>query len=66
MFQVLYEIIKTFTCHIIFKNKPKKKVFRKGYNDHGSLGSEFSTTFKATSSGLVYQRTDREKRERKK
>lgn len=46
MFQVLYEIIKTFTCHIIFKNKPKKKVFRKGYNDHGSLGSEFSTTLK--------------------
>lgn len=50
LFEVLIAVIQSFHVSFIFKNKPKKKVYRKGYNDHGSLGSEFSKTLKQQSS----------------
>lgn len=50
LFEVLIALIKSFHVVFIFKDHPKRKAFRKGYNDHGSLGSEFSKTLKQQSS----------------
>lgn len=61
IYEVLYSIIKTTRVIFIYKNKPKKKVFRKGYNDHGSLGSEFSKTLKQQSSDWSLNELERKR-----
>jgi hypothetical protein len=47
-FTIVYVFCKILTPRPIYlsKTKPKKKVFKRGYRDHGSLGSEISKTLK--------------------
>jgi hypothetical protein len=62
-FEVLNAIILGLHVEFTFKNHPKKKVYRKGYNDHGSLGSEYSRTLRQQSKDWSLCQTEQKRKD---